>query len=559
MIQDALFVEDAGILSEMPDEENGGLSLQPVTVESGQTVVDARGELVVLRAGVTVRPSGCRDSSCALTWDGESPLQMDQMALDFHLTDGLTWSDGVPVTAADSVFSYQVANLPDAPGMQWAEMRTASYTAVDEKTVTWIGKPGLTTSEVGKYFWMPLPSHAADGTSNWSAITGLSQFTTLPLSYGPFTIASRSEDAVFLMRNPYYYRLDEGLPVLDEVKVQAIGNDKATAVTSLASGACDVIDSSFGLEDDFETVAALQTDPAVDVLVTPTGSWEQLVLGIKPASYDEYFNPLYGDRPDYFGDVRTRQAIALCLDREALLDTGLAAITSLMPSFVSETESQLLEGTGFAYDPQSALTYLESAGWRDHDLDPGTPLQAWEVAGVPIGTSFSVTLLTDTSIMQQRIAGNIRDSLGQCGIDVAVTALPAEQLYAPGPDGPVFGRQFDLTLMAWQAMPELDCGYYQSWQIPSEDNQWIGTNIAGLADETYDQACSAAALALPAERDGRLRYAEEVFVDTTAAIPLFSLSHVMVTSSAGCNEKSISTGDDFFELLEYYESSGNCP
>jgi peptide/nickel transport system substrate-binding protein len=559
MIQDELFFEGGGILSEIPAEGNDGLSLQPVNVEVGQTVVDAYGELVVLRTGVAVRPSGCRDSSCVLTWDGESALLMDQLVLNFHLTDGLTWSDGVPVTAGDSVFSYQVARLPDAPGLQWAEMRTASYTAVDEKTVTWIGKPGFTTSEPGKFFWTPLPSHAADGASDWSTITGLSQFTTLPLSYGPFAITSRSEDAVVLTRNPYYYRLDEGLPVLDEITVQTIEKDAATAVASLANGACDVLDSSFGLEDDLETVAALQADSAYDVLVTSTGSWEQLVFGIKPASYDEYFNPLYGDRPDYFGDVRTRQAIALCLDREALLNTGLAAITSLMPGFVSEAESQLLEGTGFVYDPQSGLALLESAGWRDHDLNPATPLQAWEVAGVPAGTSFSVTLLTGTSALQQSMAGTIQDSLGQCGINVAVTALPAEQLYAPGPDGLVFGRQFDLTLIAWQAMPDLDCGYYQSRQIPSDDNQWIGTNIAGLADEAYDQACSTAALALPAERDGSLHHAEEVFVDTTVAIPLFSLSHVMVTSSAGCNGKSISTEDEFFAFLEYYEISGNCP
>ncbi len=559
MIQDELFVGDAGILSEIPDQENGGLSLQPVNVEVGQTVVDAYGELVVLRTGVTVRPSGCRDSSCTLTWDGVSPLQMDRMVLNFHLVDGLTWSDGVQVTAADSVFSYQVARLPDAPGLKWAEMRTSSYAAVDEKTVTWIGKPGFTTSELENFFWTPLPSHAANGALDWSTITGLSQFTTLPLSYGPFAITSRSEDAVLLTRNPNYYRLDEGLPILDEVMILAIGKDKATAVASLESGVCDVLDSSFGMEDDLESVAALQADFAYDVLVTSTGAWEQLVFGITPASYDEYFNPLYGDRPDYFGDVRTRQAIAMCLDREALLNTGLDAITSLMPGFVSEAESQLLEGTGFAYDPQSGLALLESAGWRDHDLNPATPLQAWEVAGVPTGTSFSVTLLTDTSALQQTMAASIQESLGQCGIDVAVTALPADELYAPGPEGLVFGRQFDLTLIAWQAMPDLDCGYYQSRQIPSEENQWIGTNIAGLADEAYDQACSTAVLALPAERDDSLRYAEEVFVDTTVAIPLFSLSHVMVSSSVGCNGKSISTEDDFFELLEYYQISDDCP
>ncbi len=57
------------------------------------------------------------------------------------------------------------------------------------------------------------------------------------------------------------------------------------------------------------------------------------------------------------------------------------------------------------------------------------------------------------------MAASIQESLGQCGIDVAVTALPADELYAPGPEGLVFGRQFDLTLIAWQAMPDLDCGY----------------------------------------------------------------------------------------------------
>ena len=173
MLQDGLSGEGGGILSEFPNEENGGLSLQPVSVEGGQTVVDAWGDLVVLKAGVTVRPSGCRDSGCAQTWDGESPVQMDQMVLNFHLTDGLTWSDGVPVTAADSVFSFRVASLPDAPGLKWAEMRTTGYTAPDENTVTWVGKPGFTTSSPERFFWTPLPSHVVDGDADWVTLVGL--------------------------------------------------------------------------------------------------------------------------------------------------------------------------------------------------------------------------------------------------------------------------------------------------------------------------------------------------------------------------------------------------
>jgi peptide/nickel transport system substrate-binding protein len=559
MTQDDLYNEDAGILSELPSEENGGLRLEPVTVEGGQTVVDARGELVVLKAGVSVRPSGCRDGGCSIIWDGESDLQMDRMVLDFHLVDSLNWSDGVPVTAEDSVFSYQLANAPDAPGLKWAEMRTASHTAVDERTVIWVGKPGFTTSDLEAFFWTPLPAHTVEGALNQSSIAALPQFSTHPLSYGPFAVASRSEDAILLTRNPHYFRADEGLPVLDEITVQAIGNDRTAALTALQNGTCDVLDASFGLENDPQTLTALQVDEAYDVFVSPTGSWEQLVFGIKPASYDEYFNPLYGDRPNFFSDERVRQAIGMCLDRDALLGGDLSAVVEPQSSFVSEDESQLPEGMGWGQDLPAAMALLEAAGWRDHDLDANTPLQAWEVAGVPGGTSFSVTLSTDTSTLQEELAGIVRESLGQCGIDVTVTSLPPEMLYAPGPDGAVFGRQFDLTFIKWQPRPDLDCGLYQSWQIPFGENLWIGTNIAGFADSLYDQACSTAILALPEAYASSLSQAEETFRDAAIAIPLFSIPHIMVATSEGCNEAFGLLQGDFFSLVEYYQVSEMCP
>ena len=85
-------------------------------------------------------------------------------------------------------------------------------------------------------------------------------------------------------------------------------------------------DQSYHLERDAETVASLQADPEATLLVEQTSSWLQVAFGIKPASYDEYYNPLYGDRPDFFGDSRTRQAIASCLDREAIQEAIYAGL-----------------------------------------------------------------------------------------------------------------------------------------------------------------------------------------------------------------------------------------
>lgn len=45
------------------------------------------------------------------------------------------------------------------------------------------------------------------------------------------------------------------------------------------------------------------------------------------------------------------------------------------------------------------------------------------------------------------MANLIVQNLADCGIAVTHTSLPAEELYAPGPDGVLFGRQFDMRLL----------------------------------------------------------------------------------------------------------------
>ncbi|MBG0786305.1 MAG: hypothetical protein H0S79_14505, partial [Anaerolineaceae bacterium] len=143
----------AALLSETPTQENGGITLQGVNVSLGETVVDANGDLVVLKTGVTVRPSGCRSTECAISWDGTEALSLDQMVVRFQLADGVTWSDGAPLTAADSVFSFDLASDPQTPGLQWVESRTAAYTAESDSVVLWTGVPGFTTSEIEALFW----------------------------------------------------------------------------------------------------------------------------------------------------------------------------------------------------------------------------------------------------------------------------------------------------------------------------------------------------------------------------------------------------------------------
>ncbi|MFQ5616030.1 MAG: hypothetical protein ACE5GO_06185, partial [Anaerolineales bacterium] len=97
------------ILEKLPSLADGDAVIQPVTVREGDTVVDADGEVVTLTGGVRVRPASCRAPGCVTRFDN-APLEMDQMIVAFTLIKGLKWSDGTPLTARDSVFSFEIAS-----------------------------------------------------------------------------------------------------------------------------------------------------------------------------------------------------------------------------------------------------------------------------------------------------------------------------------------------------------------------------------------------------------------------------------------------------------------
>ncbi len=543
------------ILEKIPNLGDGDLRLEPVSVEAGQPVVDAAGEVAVLKPGLEVRPSGCQSADCVITWEGETPLEMDQMAVEFQLAPGLTWSDGAPVRAADSVFSFNIASDDDAPGLQWAESRTESYVALDETRIQWTGLPGFSTAALDQIFWRPLTSHLFANTAGWSDIVNDERIRTSPLSFGPFVLKETGEQSMRFVANPTYFRGAEGLPLLDEVVFQEVAGGATEAASLLGSGACDVLDSSFNWLEFPNLLDQVRSLDRFFVKSETGASWMQLVFGIQPAA--SVADGTDGKLP-LLGDVRTRQAISACLNRESMLDNTIGDLGDMWQSFLPPEDSQLTEGERLAYDPSKGAELLTSVGWVDHDGEPATSLQAQGVIGVPFGTSLSLELLISPSGFQQDLAQAIQRDLGACGIEVSLTTLPAENLYVPGAEGPLFGRQFDLALIAWQPLPQEDCQLYDSTQIPSAENYWIGTNIAGLSDQVYDDACRTASLALPVAREEALYEAEKVFLSQLPAIPLFSLPKVMVLPANTCESGEIVKESDFFEQLEEYQFGQGC-
>jgi peptide/nickel transport system substrate-binding protein len=523
------------ILEKIPSLEDGDAQISPVSVSAGAEVVDTTGNVVLLSTGTKVRPSGCRSDDCAVAYDGSSTLQMDQLVVTFTMLEGLMWSDGEPLTTSDSIYAYTLASNDVTPGSKFLIDRTAIYEAADEQSIQWWGKPGFIDPDYYTNFWMPLPEHA------WSELPPEELLRAelsakLPLGWGAYIIDEWEPGKyLHLVKNLNYFRAGSGLPKFDEVEF-LIFADPDAALSALVDGTCDVLDPSTRLDGHVGLLQQMRLDNQADLLTAPTMTMEWLGIGIMPASYDDNFNA-EEDRPDFFGDKRTRQAIALCLDRQKVVDTVLFGLSQVPDTYLPPDHPlHNANVQTYEFDPASGNRILEQAGWRDQDNNPSTPRQALGVTDVPADTPLILNYYTSSATQRHQAAEIFAQSLAECGIGLNLIYSNASDFYAPGPTGPLFGRQFDLAQYAMGVNSlEPQCSWFTISQIPSESNHWVGTNVSGYQNPVFDAACEKALQTVSTDPEYAFHQeAQAVFAADLPAIPLYLRLKVAATRPDFC-------------------------
>lgn len=552
------FSTQAVILAKMPSLADGDAVLQPVTVQSGDPVVNTAGQLVAFAPGVVVFPSGCNSPECAVAWDGSAALQMDRLSVTFKLLDGIRWSDGAPLTAEDSVFSFDLAAHPDSPTSKGVIDRTASYTALDALTVEWVGVPGFVDQRYPTFFFSPLPKHVLGGLSA-AEILQDETARRKPLGWGPYVIDEWIPgERIRLSKNAQYFRAGEGLPRYDFLEFTFNGNPADSALMALVGGQCDIVDQNDGFLPLLEELINTENNGRLKLYLAQGAEWEHLDFGIRPASYDDGYDPASGDRPDLFGDVRTRRAFALCIDRGKLI-TELFKNRSAVPAGYLPPSHPLFQADlpAYSYDPQAGAQLLDEVGWKDADGDPNTPRVAAGISGVPDGTPLQAQLLTTSAAIRQEVARQVRDGLAACGVGTTTVFMDPGTLFAAGPQGPLFGRSFDLAMFYWESGARTPCQLYTSEQAPSSANQWIGANVTGYTNPAFDAACRAAFWSLPDQADfaAKNQAAERLFAEELPVIPLYYQLKIAISQPDLCGLELDLTARSLLSNLEVF----GCP
>lgn len=551
------------ILEKMPSLADGDAQLLPVDVSAGDEIVDAAGNLAVLDRGVVIRPSGCTASSCAVEWDGSSPLQMDQLQVTFKLLPDLKWSDGTSLKASDSVYSYNVAANSETPVSKDAILKTVSYLALDDQNVTWTGKAGYFPQQYNTMFWLPLPEHL------WGALSPAELLTAdlssrSPIGWGPFVIESWVPgDHIELVKNPNYFRADQGLPKLDRLVYRFLGEETDNNLAALLTGECDVVDQNTLTDAELETAVDLQKNGKLNLYVGVGPEWEHVDFGIKPAAYDDGYNPYQDLRPDYFSDVRVRQAFAYCIDRQQINDRWLQGLSAVPASYLTPSHPAYdADIIPLPFDPAEGSRLLDEVGWKNLTGDPLAPREAVGVANVPDGTKLSVNFATTEAVLRVKIAELMAESMAQCGIQLNVQYYTPGDLYAAGPDGILFGRNFDLAEFSWKSGTQSPCRLYETSQIPDAANQWIGTNVTGYSNPEYDAACQAASEAQIGQDESALdlqKAVQQKFAQDLPVIPLYYRLQVAASRVDLCGLNLDVSARSALWNLEQIDYGENCP
>lgn len=342
------------------------------------------------------------------------------------LKEGLCWNDGTPVTAADLLFTgkYGTEHHIGFFDSYFGLVDFDASEVVDDRTVVF----RLTSANVnfwnGAGFWIPIMRQ-----SEWESVEDPTTYKYSGAGYGPYYISEWVDgEYVVLERNPYFTLANNGQGAYLDQVVFRVFTDENAMVLALQNGEVDVCANFLSAA----SVTQLQNNPSY--VIDSVAS-----LGYAFISFSQT-NALLTD-----GNVR--KAIAMCCDRDALVNVAYAGAATAMntpisPVYKEFTASDIRQP---AFDTAGAAELLEQAGYKDANGD-GIRESA---DGKPL--SFTITYKS-TLANVDGIMTILKSGCAEAGIELVLQPVDAATFSA----NVTQGHTYDISYSSWGTIDDVD-------------------------------------------------------------------------------------------------------
>lgn len=472
-------------------------SIEPPTLDPGLAEDAASIDIIMQLFDplVAYDPTGTPSGAGAETWT----VSPDGLTYTFTLRSGLTWSDGVPVTASDYAYAWK-RNVSPEVASPYAnalfpiknaqaindgtiDVEQLGVQALDDRTLV------VTLEQPASYFlrlastWTLVPLRKDIVERYGDSWTEPGNIVT----NGPYLLSEWTHDTrIVLTRNESYGGTK---PTITRATFRAFPEDGAEQMlAAYEAGEIDTTGAGVPAELPTSQKDRLRADPVLSRELTSFKQSGTRML-------------IVNHRKPYLQDARVREALSLALDRKQILGPVLK-----------------LDGEPAYTIPPEGIVGRQPSAWPTDDSAKAQQLLA--DAGYPNGAGFpTISLTYNTSdvgrLFAQYAQQRWKDVLG---IDVRVESMELAT-YLKWRRGPDWTQRGDLYWASWFSDYEDPNNWYnQLWDSETDPNSFNG----GWSNSQYDALVRQAAGELDTtRRAGLYTQAEQIMAQEYPHIPIF--------------------------------------
>ena len=469
-------------------------------VDGGNTLITIEEPLLIIDENNEVQPGQAESyevSDDGLTWT-------------FHMRDGLKWSDGSDLTAADFEYSFKRLANPDTAA-PYAETVVGMIDGYQDA----IGNPdadGNTTtdpdwdalnvhaSEDGKTLTVQLsyPCSYFDKLASFVATSPVQQATveangdswcTEPDTYvcnGPYMITEWTpSERIVLSKNPYYVGGWDSSKIVSDTITLLLLEDSSASYTAYNSG-------------EAQLVKDVPTDEIPSLTRAEDGGDFYL---------DEIMGTYYislNDQEEPFTDVRVRKALSLAIDRDYVANTIMQGIYTPAVALVGPG---IVDENGYFMDNANGGEPYISDDY-EANLEEAKSLLA--EAGYPDGEGFpTITYSANDSGYHIPVAEYLQQAWGELGITMNIDKVEWSSFIPMRRAG-----DYDISRNGWS----------MDYNDPSNMLELFttnnGNNDGKYANPEFDQVIEDSRVADKTTHFEKLHEAEDILMNDAACIPV---------------------------------------
>ena len=485
-------------------------------------------------------------------------ISEDMTTITWKLKEGILWSDGTPLTVEDIIFTHRyLCSLPSTEDV-CGPVPVGNVDPVKDLPLNI--RITFTSPVIYPYTLfvgasLPVLQKAQFANCVGEVAQECRTENLYPIGTGPYKIidftVSESETettSVLTYEINEHFRSTEKL--FSKVVIKGGGDAAASARAVLETGEADY---GWNLQVGPETLRTLEdggkgtVEPAFASLV------EHLVVNFTnpdPALGDQRSEWLEGDNPHPFlTDLAVRKALSLAIDRvhiaEQLYGHTGRATCNVLPApleYASPNNDECL-----TQDIEGANTLLDEAGWTPGD-------DGIREKG---GTRLNITYQTSTNPVRQATQELIQRWWQEIGVETGLNNIDGGVFFSSDPDNPNNLWRFYADVQMFADGTSIDPqGYLSGWQtteITSSENNWMGSNIPRWSNQEYDDLYQELTLTpIGTERENLVIRLNDLLVQNYVLIPLVDRAFASAFSNSLKGVRVNGWDSELWNIHEWY-------